>query len=171
MKTANIFLKLAVVKYWTGNFHLTYVCFRFRVIFSVFTLMGISWMMEIISFAAGKVTSNWIWVPTDIINILTGFFIFVIFVCKRNVWNLLKKKWRLLERLEKTITRSDRFTISQRPVLHDTSTSVLSKSQHLDNSSKNERISYTQTTNIFDSTQIDLADERPGSRLGGNGNK
>ena len=124
--------------------------------------------MEIISFVAGDATSNWIWVPTDIINILTGFFIFVIFVCKRNVWNLLKKKWRQLERLEKTITRSDRFTVSQRPVLHDMSSSALSKSQYLDNSNRNEQISYTQATNIFESSQIDSADERADSRLADN---
>ena len=113
-------------KPWMCNISVICICARFRVIFSMFTLMGISWVMEIVSFVASEVTSEWIWIPTDIINLLTGFFVFVIFVCKRNVWNLLKKKWGLLKRLEKTITRNDRFTTSQRPVMHEPSTSVSS---------------------------------------------
>lgn len=126
--------------------------------------------MEIISFAAGGVTADWIWIPTDIINILTGLFIFIIFVCKRKVWELLKKKWTTLERLDKMITRSGRFTINRGPEMRDTSTSVLSKSQHHDHFNKNEKISCTQSIHVGDSTQIDSADDRPDSRLTGNMN-
>jgi len=66
---------------------------KFRVMFSIFILMGVSWMMEIVSFGGGGVTKDYIWIPTDVINILTGIFIFVIFVCKKNVWKLLRQKW------------------------------------------------------------------------------
>jgi len=124
---------------------------KFRVIFSLFILMGVSWMMEIISFAAGDFTAEWIWIPTDIINISTGIFIFIIFVCKKSVWNLLKKKWGMLNRLEKAIARSGRFNVTQEPQRNDTSTSAVSKSHHLDSSNKTEKTRIS----MYDSVQTD----------------
>ena len=113
--------------------------------------MGVSWMMEIISFAAGDFTAEWIWIPTDIINISTGIFIFIIFVCKKSVWNLLKKKWGMLNRLEKAIARSGRFNVTQEPQRNDTSTSAVSKSHHLDSSNKTEKTRIS----MYDSVQTD----------------
>lgn len=60
--------------------------------------MGVSWMTEIISYIVGGDAYNWFF--TDIINILTGVYVFVIFVCKPKVWKLLKTKFPSLERLD-----------------------------------------------------------------------
>ena len=70
--------------------------------------MGVSWMMEIISFAVGGLA--YIWIPTDILNILTGIFIFVIFVCNRNVWLLIKRKCGCAQR---PVTVGDRCDTSR----------------------------------------------------------
>lgn len=69
---------------------------RFRVIFSLFILMGVSWTTEIISFVSGG--SFEVWAIPDILNILTGFFIFVIFVCKESVWRSLQQRIPCLKR-------------------------------------------------------------------------
>jgi len=63
---------------------------RLYVIFCLFILMGVSWTMEILSFAIGGLA--YIWIPTDILNILTGIFVFIIFVCNRNTRRLVAKK-------------------------------------------------------------------------------
>ena len=61
--------------------------------------MGVSWTMEVVSFLVeGK--NSYIWIPTDILNILTGVYVFVIFVCKPKVWKLLKIKIPRLKKLE-----------------------------------------------------------------------
>lgn len=70
--------------------------YRFRVIGSLFILMGVPWLMEVISFAVGG--SRFIWMATDILNIFTGVFMFVITVCKSKVWKLIKAKFSFLER-------------------------------------------------------------------------
>ncbi len=59
--------------------------------------MGVPWITEMVTFAVDlpfEVT-----VVTDILNILTGFYVFIIFVCKPSVWNLLKKKFPFLQHL------------------------------------------------------------------------
>ncbi|KAI9563478.1 hypothetical protein GHT06_010941 [Daphnia sinensis] len=70
-----------------------------RLIFSLFILMGVTWIMEVASFAIGG--SAYYWIPTDILNILTAVFIFYIFVCKPNVWNLLQLKFPWLKVLDR----------------------------------------------------------------------
>ncbi|XP_046644930.1 probable G-protein coupled receptor Mth-like 3 [Daphnia pulicaria] len=67
---------------------------RIRVIFSLFILMGVSWTMEVISFAVGG--SYLVWYIFDMLNIFTGVFVFIIFVCKKKVWKMLKKKFKYL---------------------------------------------------------------------------
>ena len=62
-----------------------------RVIFSLFILMGISWIMEIVSWLVGG--SALYWIPSDVFNILMGVFIFIIFVCKKKVRKLLAQKF------------------------------------------------------------------------------
>ena len=55
-------------------------------------------MMEVISFWAGG--SAYIWIPTDILNICSAIFIFIMFVLlNSNVFKLLKIKYPCLERL------------------------------------------------------------------------
>ena len=66
--------------------------------FGLFVLMGVSWLMEVISFWVGR--SAYIWIPTDIINICTGIVVFVLFVMKPNVWKMLKTKYPSLKRLD-----------------------------------------------------------------------
>ncbi len=141
--------------------------YRFRVIFSLFILMGVSWMMEVISFAVGG--SAYIWIPTDILNILTGVFIFVIFVCKPNVWKLLKLKCPCLKRLDRCcpsyMTRSNtrqgtttRSTIKE--VSHTKSLNNLGGGHQLEDSKKKIRMDApTQSTQLRDSTQVDSGDE------------
>ncbi|XP_063920687.1 G-protein coupled receptor Mth2-like isoform X13 [Zophobas morio] len=57
--------------------------------------MGINWSMEIISWAviwAGRAPDA-IWYLTDFCNAIYGVFIFFIFVFKRSIWKLLKKRY------------------------------------------------------------------------------
>jgi hypothetical protein len=70
---------------------------RIRVIFSLFILMGVTWSMEVISFAVGG--SYVVWYIFDVLNIFTGVFVFIIFVCKKKVWKMLKKKFKFVRRL------------------------------------------------------------------------
>jgi hypothetical protein len=53
--------------------------------------MGVTWITEIITWAVNA--PIYYSIPTDILNILTGVFIFVIFVCKKKVLRLLQKKF------------------------------------------------------------------------------
>ena len=64
---------------------------RIRVIFSLSILMGVFWIMELVSFAVDN--SYNAWYIFDAFNILTGVFVFFLFVCKPKVWNLLKKRF------------------------------------------------------------------------------
>ena len=61
--------------------------------------MGVCWITEVISFAVGG--SAYLWIPTDILNILTAVFVFIIFVCKPNVWSLLMKRHPNLQRFDR----------------------------------------------------------------------
>lgn len=72
---------------------------KFFSIFSIFILMGILWITEIISYYVGG--SLYIWIPMDLINILTGIFVFFLFACRPNVWKLLKLKFPRLQRLDR----------------------------------------------------------------------
>jgi hypothetical protein len=53
--------------------------------------MGINWVMEIVSWAAGG--SEYIWYFTDCINTLQGVIIFLIFVRERRVWGCVRERW------------------------------------------------------------------------------
>ena len=59
-------------------------------ILGLFLLMGALWMTESFSFIVEE--SLLTLVVTDILNVLTGIFIFAIFVCKKAVWRLVIKK-------------------------------------------------------------------------------
>ncbi|GBP46516.1 G-protein coupled receptor Mth2 [Eumeta japonica] len=62
---------------------------RFGVYLKLSVVMGISWILEVIS--ALKPELN-IWKVTDLYNLLTGLFIFVIFICKKKIFRMLKKR-------------------------------------------------------------------------------
>ncbi len=63
--------------------------------------MGLFWLMEVISFFAHGASE--IWIVTDIVNMLTGAIVFFLFICKRTVWNRLKKRYPCLVRIDGVI--------------------------------------------------------------------
>lgn len=70
---------------------------RIQVTLSLFVLMGVTWILEVIGFAVGGDSSRWF--ASDILNILTGVFIFIIFICKPKVWKLMQTNYPFLKRL------------------------------------------------------------------------
>ncbi|XP_022196524.2 G-protein coupled receptor Mth2 isoform X3 [Nilaparvata lugens] len=57
----------------------------------LFVVMGVSWVMEVVSERLGG--SEYLWYLTDIFNICQGIGIFIIFVLKRRVLYMLNKKF------------------------------------------------------------------------------
>lgn len=78
----------------------------------LFIVMGVNWLAEIISWASGSDGSEFLWYVTDIGNSLQGVLIFLIFVCKKRVLNLLNKKFCPQFQLFKTSNVSTRTTNS-----------------------------------------------------------
>lgn len=70
-----------------------YTC-RLKMYFKLFSLMGITWIMEIIAVHAWVFNNppRFIWYPTDMINALQGVIIFIIFVWKKRIRVLLLKR-------------------------------------------------------------------------------
>ncbi|XP_046390301.1 probable G-protein coupled receptor Mth-like 3 [Ischnura elegans] len=64
---------------------------RLRTYVKLYVVMGITWIMEILSFVIGG--SKCIWVFTDMINTLQGLWIFIILICNRKVIGLLRKRF------------------------------------------------------------------------------
>ncbi|KAL1140771.1 hypothetical protein AAG570_000701 [Ranatra chinensis] len=54
--------------------------------------MGVNWLTELASWLLGG--PDHIWYFTDVTNTLQGVFIFVILVCKRRTWTLLRVRCR-----------------------------------------------------------------------------
>jgi len=75
----------------------SYCYYRYRVIFNLFILMGISWSTEVVSFILDG--SFYSWFLTDLINSLMGFIIFIIFVCKARIGRLLLQNCPRLKKL------------------------------------------------------------------------
>lgn len=78
------------------------------VIFGLFVLMGIGWVTEIVTWSIPD--SVYYSIPTDILNILTGLFIFCIFVCKRKVLRLLRNR---LQPIEHVFRRGTKLSATQ----------------------------------------------------------
>ncbi|XP_060865534.1 G-protein coupled receptor Mth2-like isoform X1 [Metopolophium dirhodum] len=85
---------------------------RFMLYLKLFIVMGVNWLAEIISWASGSNGFEKYWYVTDIGNSLQGVLIFLIFVCKKRVLNLLNKKLCPRFQLFKTSTASTRTTNS-----------------------------------------------------------
>lgn len=64
--------------------------YRLALYGKLFTLMGLTWVMEIISFAVGG--PLYYWYLTDCVNILRAVYIFYIFCCKRSVLKLIRTR-------------------------------------------------------------------------------
>ena len=58
---------------------------RFFIYLKLFLGMGFMWSFEIISGLAGDSFHESVWYLTDIINMCQGFYVFVIFVFRRNI--------------------------------------------------------------------------------------
>ncbi|CAH0715352.1 unnamed protein product, partial [Brenthis ino] len=56
----------------------------------LFAVMGVSWILEVISHIFPE--ANKIWCFTDAYNVLIGLLVFIIFVCKRKIFRLMKKR-------------------------------------------------------------------------------
>ena len=64
---------------------------RLNLYLKLFIVMGVNWIMEVISWAAGG--PEYLWYITDLGNILQGVLIFIIFVCKQRVRRILVRKF------------------------------------------------------------------------------
>lgn len=63
---------------------------RFNLYLKLFIVMGVNWVMEVISWAAGG--PKYLWYVTDLGNTLQGVLIFIIFVWKQKVRRLLARR-------------------------------------------------------------------------------
>ncbi|XP_022161437.1 G-protein coupled receptor Mth2-like isoform X2 [Myzus persicae] len=90
---------------------------RFMLYLKLFIVMGVNWLAEIISWASGSNGSELVWYVTDIGNSLQGVLIFLIFVCKKRVLNLLNKKlcprFQLFKASTTASTRTTNSSISR----------------------------------------------------------
>ncbi|CAG9786891.1 unnamed protein product [Diatraea saccharalis] len=63
---------------------------RLLLYIKLFAVMGINWILEVIS--ALYPGAYGLWRVTDVYNVLIGLTIFIIFVCKRKIYYLIKKR-------------------------------------------------------------------------------
>lgn len=64
---------------------------RFRMCVCLFCVMGINWVMEVLSWFAGG--PDYIWYVTDVINTMQGLIIFLIFVLEPRVRTCVWRQW------------------------------------------------------------------------------
>lgn len=64
--------------------------YRIHLYLRLFVVMGVMWMFEVISF--GVCPEGSCMLVTDILNCLLGVFIFLMFVCKSNVKQMILKR-------------------------------------------------------------------------------
>ena len=70
-----------------------------QVIFGLFVLKMVSWIAEFVAYAVGcLIVMAYV---IDVVETFSSALTFAIFVCKSNVWELLKKKWPCLVRFER----------------------------------------------------------------------
>ncbi|XP_037779952.1 probable G-protein coupled receptor Mth-like 3 [Penaeus monodon] len=83
--------------------------------FSLFCLMAICWVTEILSW---KIYPLEIWIPTDIINSLQGFIVFVIFMRSRKKREIVSHTWKdtvsTVSQAARKLSRTDETSV----VLH-----------------------------------------------------
>ncbi|XP_047991095.1 G-protein coupled receptor Mth2-like isoform X3 [Leguminivora glycinivorella] len=72
----------------------------------LFTIMGINWILEIISGQYPQ--TNIVFRIIDVYNVMIGVFIFIIFVCKRKIFRLMKKRYNQMrgEPMSRTQTQT-----------------------------------------------------------------
>lgn len=94
--TRNLFLWPSQKQFGTGLtlivIYFIFEIFRFNLYLKLFIVMGVNWVMELISVLAADKDPTYTWILTDLANTLQGVLIFIIFVCKRQIWLLLVKR-------------------------------------------------------------------------------
>lgn len=81
---------------------------RFYLFLKHFIGIGLLFIFEVISGALNGHVPNYVWYVTDTLNMLQGFYIFLIFVCNRNVFEAIKK-WLKLDKV--TAERRSQFFV------------------------------------------------------------
>ncbi|XP_073956094.1 G-protein coupled receptor Mth2-like isoform X2 [Choristoneura fumiferana] len=81
---------------------------RFGIYLKLSSVMGIGWILEVVS--ALWNSDSRVWYITDFYNTLIGLFIFIIFVCKRNVLNLLCKRFHIENEFVKRWDHGSNYT-------------------------------------------------------------
>ncbi|XP_031765962.1 G-protein coupled receptor Mth2-like isoform X3 [Galleria mellonella] len=78
----------------------------------LFIVMGVNWLLEVISALYPELDNFWRF--TDAYNVLIGLIIFIIFVCKRKIFRLIKKRYKQLrgEPMSRTQTTMSSRTAS-----------------------------------------------------------
>ncbi|XP_038220568.1 G-protein coupled receptor Mth2-like [Zerene cesonia] len=78
--------------WWTFRAHRTQKQ-RLMVYLKLSVIMGINWILEVISSFSPRLN---IWLISDTYNLLIGVTIFLIFVCKRSIYNKLMIRFRVM---------------------------------------------------------------------------
>ena len=60
----------------------------------LFMFTGITWIMDFVSFLTGRENLS-LFYASDLLNCLQGLFVFILFVCKENVWKMFLKYVKL----------------------------------------------------------------------------
>ncbi|XP_026738803.1 probable G-protein coupled receptor Mth-like 10 isoform X6 [Trichoplusia ni] len=65
-------------------------CSRFSLYVKLFAVMGVNWILEVVSSFYPE--ADFFWQFSDAYNVLVGLIIFIIFVCKKKTFKLIKKR-------------------------------------------------------------------------------
>ncbi|XP_061496511.1 uncharacterized protein LOC1276880 [Anopheles gambiae] len=118
---------------------------RFGLYLRLFIVMGVTWSLEIISWAVDN--NAWIFYVSDVCNCIQGFLIFALFVLKQKIKRLIYKKFgiREIRQEQKTSSCSTRTTATM------VSSYQESKSDNPLglNGAKVKRVNKTRVTNTY----------------------
>lgn len=110
------------------------ICCRFSLYLKLSLLMGITWIFEVIAWAAdAEEKYYYLYVFTDAFNALRGVFIFFLFCRKRKLINSIRSKWRDLSGIGIKI-RSRRINSTTKCLPNDSSTLCTSNQTQQTNS-------------------------------------
>lgn len=68
-------------------------CSRYSIYWKLFTVMGIPYLMELACFLYARELRKSLWYLSDIVRCIQGLFVFILFVLKDEVINLLYQKF------------------------------------------------------------------------------
>ncbi|KAF4528729.1 hypothetical protein B566_EDAN008995 [Ephemera danica] len=119
---------------------------KFVLYLKLFLVMGLTWIMELVSWTVGG--SNYLWIVTDVCNTLQGLCIFLIFVWKPKVRRLLIARLRGKKRPSPS---------GQSDGIRAAALSRLSKPDASYSESSTKQSSMTQTTSLIAESMPDVA--------------